>query len=143
MYVSRRRDLKGLLLGCTHSESNRKYMQVGKMDAILTDPHLDTRIEIYILTNMVAPKLAYAGEVWEGNSKLVNQLETMQMTASKTILGCLSTTNNTVVRAELGMYPLEANRHVRKLEWQYKVNMPDKRLPAIVDRAVWEKITKG
>ena len=42
------------------------------------------------------------------------------------------------------MYPLETNRDVRKLKWQYKVkNMPEKRLPAIVDRAVWEKITKG
>ena len=30
------------------------------------------------------------------------------------------------------------------MKWQYKVrNMPKKRLPAIADRAVWEKITKG
>ena len=42
------------------------------------------------------------------------------------------------------MYPLTINRDERKSEWQYKVkNMPEKRLPAIVDRAVWEKITKG
>ena len=42
------------------------------------------------------------------------------------------------------MYPLETIRDVIKLKWQYKVNnMPEKRLPAIVDRAVWEKITKG
>ena len=33
---------------------------------------------------------------------------------------------------------------MRKLRRQYKVkNMPEKRLPAIVDKAVWEKITKG
>ena len=33
---------------------------------------------------------------------------------------------------------------VRGLKWQYKVrNMPKKRLPAIADRAVWEKVTKG
>ena len=32
---------------------------------------------------------------------------------------------------------------MRKLKWPYKVrNMPKKRLPAIADRAVWEKITK-
>ena len=49
-----------------------------------------------------------------------------------------------ILRAKLGMYPLETNRDVRKLKWQYKVhNMPDKSLPAIVDRAVWEKATKG
>ena len=61
-----------------------------------------------------------------------------QMTAAKTILGrssttsntvfraakktlrCSSTTSNTaVLRAELGMYPLETNRDVRNLKWQY------------------------
>ena len=42
------------------------------------------------------------------------------------------------------MYPLKTNRDVRKLKWQYDVrNMPKKRLPAIADRAVWEKVTKG
>ena len=42
------------------------------------------------------------------------------------------------------MYPLETNRDVRNLKWQYKVrNVPEKRLPAMVDRAVWEKITNG
>ena len=30
------------------------------------------------------------------------------------------------------------------MKWQHKVrNMPKKRLPAIADRAVWEKVTKG
>ena len=117
---------------------------VGKMDAILTDSHLDTRIKRCILMNVIVPKLEYAGEVWEGNAKLVKQLETVQMTAAKKVLGCSSTTSNTVLRAELGMYPLKTNRDVRKLKWQYKVrNMPKHRLPAIADRAVWEKVTKG
>ena len=31
--------------------------QVGKIDATLTDPHLDTRIKICILINAVVPKL--------------------------------------------------------------------------------------
>ena len=114
------------------------------MDAILTDPHLDTRIKICILINVIVPELDYAGEGWKGNAKFVKQLETVQMTAAKKILACSSTTSITVLRAELGMYPLETNRDVRKLKWQYKVkNMAKKRLPAIVDRAVWEKITKG
>ena len=117
--------------------------QVGKMDAILTDPHLGTRIKICILMNVVVPKLEYAGDVWEGNAKFVQQLETVQMTAAKNILRCSSTTRNTVLRAELGMYPLETIRDMRKLKCQYKANiMPEKRLPAIADRAVWEKITK-
>ena len=42
------------------------------------------------------------------------------------------------------MYPLKTNRDVRKLKWQHKVrSMPRKRLPAIADRAVREKVTKG
>ena len=55
---------------------------VGMMDAILTDAHLDTRIEICTLINVIDPKLEY-GEVWEGNVKLVKQLEKVQMTAAK------------------------------------------------------------
>ena len=44
----------------------------------------------------------------------------------------------------MGMYPLETNRDVRMLKWQKKKrNMPKKRLPAIADRAVREKVTKG
>ena len=54
---------------------------IGKMDAILTDSHLDTRIKRYILTNVIVPRLEYAGEVWEGNANLVKQLETVQLTA--------------------------------------------------------------
>ena len=96
--------------------------QAGKMDAILTDPHLDSRIKTM---NVIEPKLDYAGEVWEGNAKFVKQLETVQMTAATKILGCSSTTSNTVLRAELGMYPLETNRDARKLKCQCKVkNMP-------------------
>ena len=117
--------------------------QAGNMDATLTDPHLDTRIKICFVMNVIVPKSEYAGEVWEGNAKFVQQLETVQMAAAKKILGCSSTTNNTVLRAEEGMYALKTNRDVRKLKWQYKVsNMPEKRLPAIADSAVWEKITK-
>ena len=65
------------------------------------------------------------------------------MTAAKQIPGCSSTTSNTELRAEPGMHLLKTIRDVRKLKWQYELkNMPEKRLPAIVDRAVWEKITK-
>ena len=83
--------------------------RVGKMDAILTDSHLDTRIKRCILINVIVPKLEYAGEVWEGNAKFVKELETKLMTAAKNMLGCSSTTSNTVLRAELGIYPLKSD----------------------------------
>ena len=66
------------------------------MDAILTDPHLDTRLKRYILMNVIVPTLGFA-EVWEGNAKFVQQLETVQMEAAKNIPGCSSTTSNTVL----------------------------------------------
>ena len=66
---------------------------------------------------MIVPKLEYAGEVWEGIAKPVKQLETVQMAAAKQILGYSSTSSNTVLRAELGMYPLETNKDVKKLKW--------------------------
>ncbi|CAB1099916.1 unnamed protein product [Ectocarpus sp. CCAP 1310/34] len=118
--------------------------QIGKMDEILTDPHLDTRIKRCVLLNLIVPKLEYAGEVWEGKEKAVKQLETVQMTAAKKILGCSSTTSNTVLRAELGMYSLKTKRDMQKLNWQYKVSrMSDDRLPAMVDKAAWGKATPG
>ena len=61
--------------------------------------------------SVIVPKLEYAGEVWKGNAKFVKQVEMVQMTAAKKVLGCPCTTTNTVVRAEL-----ETNRDVRKLK---------------------------
>ena len=34
------------------------------MDAILTDPHQDTRIETCIMMNVIVQTLEYAGGVW-------------------------------------------------------------------------------
>ena len=67
-----------------------------KMDAILTDSHIDARIKIYVLINVIVPKLEYAGEVWEGSAKLVKQLATVHMTAAGKVPGCPSTTSSTV-----------------------------------------------
>ena len=67
------------------------------------------------------------------------------MTAANKVLGCSSTTSDTVIRAELQECThLKQIRYTGKLKWQYRVNnVPEKRLPAIGDRAVWENITQG
>ncbi|CAB1117900.1 unnamed protein product [Ectocarpus sp. CCAP 1310/34] len=97
-----------------------------------------------VLLNVIVPKLEYAGDVWEGNEKAVKQLETVQMAAAKKILGCSSTTSNTVLRAELGMYSLKTKIDMQKLNWQYKVSrLSDDRLPAMVDKVAWGKATPG
>ena len=41
----------------------RDTAHVGKMDAILSDSHLDTRIKTCILMNVVVSKLEYAGGI--------------------------------------------------------------------------------
>ncbi|MEP5446747.1 hypothetical protein, partial [Ekhidna sp.] len=46
----------------------RGKSRVDKMDAILTDSHLDTRIKICIMMKVIMPNLEYAGDVWEGNA---------------------------------------------------------------------------
>ena len=53
------------------------------MDVILKDSHLDTRIKISILMNVIVPKLEYAGEVWDGNAMLVKNSETVQKAAAE------------------------------------------------------------
>ena len=57
--------------------------------------------------NVIVPKLEYAGEVWEGSAKFVKEWKILHMTAAKKTLGCSSTTSNTELRAELGIYPLK------------------------------------
>ena len=55
---------------------------VGKMDAIQTDSLPDARVEICILTTVIAPKPEFEGEACEGNAISANQLETVQTTAA-------------------------------------------------------------
>ena len=95
---------------------------------------------------IIVPKLGYAGEVWEGNVNFVKQLETVQTTAANRIPRCQSTTTNTVLKAELGTYPLKTKqRHEKVGKWQYKVTCQKRGCqPHLVGgRAVWEKVAKG
>ena len=84
IYVPRRRNPKILLLRCTHSvvSSGKGSTHVDMMNAILSDLHLDTRIQVCTMLNVIVPKLQHT-EVWEANAKSVTQLETVHMTAAK------------------------------------------------------------
>ena len=97
------------------------------MDAIPTGSHLDTidRIKMCILINVIVPKLEHAGEVWGGNAKAVKQLETVQTTAAKNVLGCPSSTSNKSIKSRTGNAPAKTNRDARNLKHKYKVrSMP-------------------
>ncbi|CAB1098451.1 unnamed protein product [Ectocarpus sp. CCAP 1310/34] len=56
--------------------------------------HLDTRIKLRVLKSVIVPPLEYAGEVLEGNKKVVKELEAAQMKAAKVILGCSKRATN-------------------------------------------------
>ncbi|CAN0099139.1 unnamed protein product [Ectocarpus sp. 13 AM-2016] len=61
--------------------------------------------------------LQNAGEEWEGNKKVVKDLEAAHMKAAKIILGCSKRTSNAAVRAELGIQSLRSVRDARKLTY--------------------------
>ena len=64
------------------------------------------------------------------------------MAAAEKTLECSKSTSNTALRADLGMFLLEIN--VRDLRWQLSVkNTQRKRLPEIIESAVWKKTTAG
>ena len=51
--------------------------------AIPADLYLDSRIRIRILIGGVfVPKVDYLGKVWEWNTKFMEELETLHMTAA-------------------------------------------------------------
>ncbi|CAB1118116.1 unnamed protein product [Ectocarpus sp. CCAP 1310/34] len=112
--------------------------QAGKLHPILANRRLDTRIKLTVLKSVIVPPLEYAGEVWEGNKKVVKQGEAVQMKAAKIILGCSKRTSNAAARAELGIQSLRSGRDARKLTGQYRMyGMGEERLPRIVWEAKW------
>lgn len=95
--------------------------KIGKMAVILRETHLDTRIKICILMNLIVPQLVYAGEVWKGNAKSAKNVEIVQMTATKKIRGCSKTTRSAALRTGLGIYPPGTSRDMTGLKWQKNV----------------------
>ncbi|CAB1099724.1 unnamed protein product [Ectocarpus sp. CCAP 1310/34] len=125
-------------------KAEKRKARAGKLHPILANRHLDTRIKLTVLKGVIVPPLEYAGEVWEGNKKVVKELEAAQMKAAKTILGCSKRTSNAAVRAELGIQSLRSGRDARKLTWQYRMcGMGEERLPRIVWEAKWANKKKG
>ncbi|CAB1106138.1 unnamed protein product [Ectocarpus sp. CCAP 1310/34] len=93
----------------------------GKLHLMFANRHLDTRIKLTVLKSVIIPPLEYAGEAWEGNKKVVKELEAAQMKAAKAILGCSKRISNAAVRADLGTRSLLSGRDAVKLTWQYRM----------------------
>ncbi|CAB1113353.1 unnamed protein product [Ectocarpus sp. CCAP 1310/34] len=60
--------------------------RTGRLHPILANRHIDTRIKLTVVKGVFVPPVEYAGVVWEGNKKVVKELEAAQMKAAKTIL---------------------------------------------------------
>ena len=73
-----------------HTRSSKKVKaQIGGMDVILRCLHLDVRMKICIVMNVIVSKLESAGGLWERNVKMVKKRETVHMTAAEMmLLGC-------------------------------------------------------
>ncbi|CAB1111402.1 unnamed protein product [Ectocarpus sp. CCAP 1310/34] len=111
---------------------------------ILANGHLGTRIKLTVLKSVIVPPPEYTGDVWEGNQKVVKEVEAVQMKTAKNILGCFRRTSNSAVRAELGIQSLRSGRDARKLTWQYRMcGMGEERLPRIVWEAKWANKKRG
>ena len=53
--------------------------------------------------NVISPKV----DTREGNAEFGKQMESVHMSAGNTMLRCSRTTSSALLRAELGMYPLD------------------------------------
>ena len=71
--------------------------------------HLDTGIKMCILMNVTKTRIC---RISMGREREVGETagNSIEMTQAKKVLGCSSTTSNTVLREELGMYPIKTKR---------------------------------
>ena len=70
-----------------------------------------------LLVSILRPSLEYGSEVWACNKSQAASLESLQLGAAKTILGCSSRTCNEAVRGDMGLESLKGRRDRRKLKW--------------------------
>ena len=66
---------------------------------------------------VLRPSLGYGCEVWNTKKCQAKALESIQLRASKYILGCSVTTCDEPVCADLGLKTLRYRRDFRKLRW--------------------------
>ena len=90
---------------------------------------------------MLQPSLEYGCEVWNTNKCQSKTLESIQLCACKSILGCSVTTSDESVCADLGLKTLRYRRDFWKLKWYCKVvSMKDERLPFKLLTNEWDKV---
>ena len=106
---------------------------VAKHMRFLASQHLDRAVRLLVYKQYVRPVLEYGAEVWTATASQSRQLEAIQLSAARAILGCFHGTASVAVRAELGLEPLSERRTLAQLRWYGKLCvMPQHRYPVRV-----------
>ena len=103
---------------------------------------LDLSARRLLLLSVNRPSIEYGREVWEGNKRQLDALESIILGGAKRILGCSFKTCNEAVRGDMGLETLKSQRDRAKLKWWYKLaTMPEDRFPKQLFSQEWDKKT--
>jgi hypothetical protein len=94
--------------------------------------------------SLVAPLLEYGAAICEPTSKYIESVETEQLRAARTILGCQAKTAAAGVRGELGWLSMKARRTVHKLRYfRHLATMDNTRIVHHVFRTRYNETIQG
>jgi len=95
--------------------------------------HLSKEVRLLVYKQYVRPVLEYASEIWTATETQSKQLEGIQLSAARAILGCFPGAASVAVLAELGLEQLAERRAKAQLRWYGKLrSMQPDRYPAQV-----------
>jgi len=113
----------------TKEKAQKRGRQLGPL---LRNRRIPIKARLSAWKAIVLPVLNYGAEVWEGNSKQNDALETVQNDAMRELLRCNIKTNLWALRMELGMSRLSTVRQGAKLRQAGRVEaFPSTRLAKI------------
>jgi hypothetical protein len=84
---------------------------------LLRNNKLSVKARLVIWKTILRPLLEYASCTWWTNRVEEKEIERVQLSAAKTILGVNSKTSDVVVRGELGLHSLKLRRDIALLKW--------------------------
>ena len=92
------------------------------MGRLLRDKHLSVCVKRMLTMTALRPLLEYGAEVLVPTREHARALESVQLKAARTILGCPSRASSNVTRADLGLQLLSSRRDIAKLKWQRRLH---------------------
>ena len=107
----------------THVEyvCKRAKKAVDMYASTFANRNLPVKLRLSVYKQLVRPNFDYASGIWSTDSKQESRLEAVQLGVLRQILQCNSKTNNTIVRASLGVVPLCLRRARFVVSWYTKL----------------------